>query len=121
MLLMAIRTHQYLKTWGIDTSSHHRFIFGVIQRSLRYGALSTLSKLRNVTGKVPHSSQLSSPLIIWIGLYAFHYTLSRRPTSFKNLIKDLAMVMRSSQYRAIRKALGPFLKQHSHDLDFIQW
>jgi hypothetical protein len=60
-------------------------------------------------------------LCLRLGLYAFNEILSRKPTAYTLLLRDIRLAMRSPPYERTRRRLQSLVKRHEHDLDSIKW
>ncbi|KAF9520604.1 hypothetical protein BS47DRAFT_1287048 [Hydnum rufescens UP504] len=103
-----MKMHQYLKNWGTDIDQNHHYLLAVINKTLHFTWYSIRNRVTSPLGKENDAyCRVSDVELTWLGLYAFHATLSRKPTSYRRLLSSLMFSLQLPKYAKTRKALEP--------------
>jgi len=103
-LVIGMRMHHYLRSWGANIRKNVKFIHRTIQQVVRYTYAVMRSKASNKVstaqgGRCP----VEKTCITWLGLTAFRIVLARKSTAYKTLIKLLDFELSQGRLRRHKK------------------
>lgn len=105
-LVIGMRMHHYLCSWGANIHKNVKFIHRTIQQVVRYTYAVMRSKASNKVstaqgGKCP----VEKTCITWLGLTAFRLVLARKTAAYKTLLKLLDFELSQGRLRRHKKQL----------------
>ncbi|KAL7279239.1 hypothetical protein ACG7TL_007079 [Trametes sanguinea] len=109
-LVLAMKMHHYLRSWGLDVSKHHAFVLKTIRQALRFAYTSACNKASHKLARTHDAHvELHERQVTWLGLHAFRTVLSRKPQAYVRLLKVLGFELSLPRYRGLRKRFRPVL------------
>lgn len=121
---VAMKYHSYITLWKPRLDSNMPFFLSVIHRVVHYTFLAIKSCFHPKLVKECGASfeGIRRNYVHWLGYHAFLRILSRKPTKYKTLLKQLKYISASRQYAAMSRALRPVLSHPSNrQLDSLQF
>ncbi|OBZ72156.1 Telomerase reverse transcriptase [Grifola frondosa] len=103
-MLLAMKMHHYLRSWGLNVPGSFSFILRTIRQMIRYTYATMRNKSTNKVAKAGGGRcDVKEVQILWLGAHAFHTVLSRKPMSYKRILKSLEFELSLPRNRRLRK------------------
>jgi len=110
-LVVAMRMHHYLRSWGANIRKNLKFIHRTIQQVVRYTyAVMRNKALNKVSAAQAGKCEAEKRCVTWLGLTAFRIVLARKSTAYKSLLKLLDLELSQGRYRGHKKRFRGLLR-----------